>query len=90
MNLGKIIIDYIDIVYPKHADANAEVYSDAMRSIRFLASRDWKEYEDRQREKNPTRNETGGRQAVSAWPAVAKIKKPRRAGRRGDGAEEGY
>lgn len=45
MNVGKIITDYIDTVHPKHADDNAEVYSDAIRSIRFLASRDWKEYE---------------------------------------------
>lgn len=45
MNLGKLITDYIDTVYPKHADDSAEIFSDAMRSIRFLASRDWKEYE---------------------------------------------
>lgn len=51
MNLGKLITDYIDTVYPKHADENSEIFSDAIRSIRFLASRDWKEYEDRNDER---------------------------------------
>lgn len=45
IDVGRLITDYIDVTYPDlRNDKGSEIYNDALKSIHFLASRDWSVY----------------------------------------------
>ena len=52
IDVGKLITDFIDEVYGEQLKKanSAEIFSDALLSIRFLADRDWSQYKTTENE----------------------------------------